>query len=84
MLLDKSRDVKRVDDRRVLDGIFHVLRTGIPWRDLPSENGPYTTIYNRFNRWTYAGIRDRVMEAVADAQNVDTAMVDGMSVRGAD
>lgn len=84
MLPDKSRDVKRVDDHRVLGGIFHVLRTGIQWRDLPSENGPYTTIYNRFNRWTYADIWDRVMEAVADAQNVDTAMVDGMSARGAD
>jgi len=56
VLPNKSRGVKRVDDRRVINGIFYVLRTGIPWRDLPSEYGPYTTIYNRFNRWTYAGI----------------------------
>jgi transposase len=41
----------RDDDRRVLNGIFLVLRTGTPWRDLPERYGPYTTIYNCFNRW---------------------------------
>ncbi|MFN2310363.1 MAG: transposase, partial [Gammaproteobacteria bacterium] len=40
---------------------------GCPWRDLPSQYGPYTTVYNRFNRWSKAGIWDTVMEAVADA-----------------
>ena len=39
----------RVDDRRVLNGIFWVLRTGAPWRALPQYYGPYTTCYNRFN-----------------------------------
>lgn len=81
VLPNNSRGVKRVDDRRVINGIFYVLRTGIPWADLPSEYGPPTTIYNRFNRWTYAGHWDRIMEAVADAYNVDTVMVDGTSVR---
>jgi len=55
VLPNKSRGVKRVDDRRVINGIFYVLRTGIPWADLPEQYGPPTTIYNRFNRWTYAG-----------------------------
>ena len=41
----------RPDDRKVLNGIFFVLRTGTPWRDLPERYGPYTTVYNRFNRW---------------------------------
>ena len=77
----KSRGVKRVDDRRVINGIFYVLRTGIPWADLPAQYGPSTTIYNRFNRWTHAGHWDRIMEAVADAHNVDMVMVDGTSVR---
>ena len=58
VLPNKSRGVKRVDDRRVINGIFYVLRTGIPWRDLPDQYGPYTTVYNRFNRWTYAGVWD--------------------------
>lgn len=42
---------ERRDDRQVLDGIFYVLRTGIPWDDLPARYGPHTTAYNRFNRW---------------------------------
>ncbi len=40
----------RGDDRRVANGIFYVLRTGAPWRDLPERYGPYATVYNRFNR----------------------------------
>jgi transposase len=36
------------NDRRVLNGIFFVLRTGTPWRDLPGRYGPYTSVYNRF------------------------------------
>ena len=47
---------QRVDDRRVLNGIFWVLRTGSPWRDLPARYGPSTTVYNRYNRWSQKGI----------------------------
>jgi transposase len=46
------RGAHRVDDRRVISGIIYMLRTGARWRDCPPEYGPYTTIYNRFNRWT--------------------------------
>ncbi|MBF6309306.1 transposase, partial [Nocardia farcinica] len=66
VLPNKSRGVPRVDDRRVINGIFYALRVGCPWRDLPSQYGPYTTVYNRFNRWSKAGIWDTVMEAAAD------------------
>ena len=55
LLPNKPRGVARVDDRRVLNGIFYVLRTGSPWRDLPVRYGPHTTVYNRFNRWAKAG-----------------------------
>ena len=41
----------RVDDRRVLNGIFWVLRSGAPWCDLPDRYGSRTTCYNRFVRW---------------------------------
>ena len=51
LLPNKPRGVPRVDDRRVLNGIFWVLRTGAPWRDLPERYGPRTTCYNRFVRW---------------------------------
>jgi transposase len=56
MLPNKPRGVARVDDRRVLNGIFWVLGSGAPWRDLPDVYGPRTTCYNRFVRWQRAGI----------------------------
>jgi transposase len=65
LLPNKPRGVARVDDRRVINGIFYVLRTGPPWRDPPERYGPYTTVYNRFNRWARAGVWVRVFEALA-------------------
>ena len=54
-LPNKSRGVRRVNDRSVLNGIFWVLRSSAPWRDLPVCYGPRTTCYNRFVRWRKAG-----------------------------
>ena len=56
--LNKPRGVPRVDDRRVLNGIFWRLRSGAPWADIPERYGPHTTCYNRFVRWRAAGIWD--------------------------
>ena len=72
---------KRKDDRRVLNGIFWVLRTGAPWRDLPERYGPYTTAYNRFNRWRKAGIWDRLMDVVTTAHDGQVQMIDSSVVR---
>jgi transposase len=65
MLPNKPRGVRRVNDRRVLNGIFWVLRSGAPWRDLPEKYGPRTTSYNRFVRWRRAGVWDQIMDALA-------------------
>jgi len=64
-LPNKPRGIPRVDDRSVLNGIFWVLRSGAPWRDLPVSYGPRTTCYNRFVRWRQAGVCDRIMDALA-------------------
>ena len=76
LLPNKPRGVPRVDDRRVLNGIFWVLRTGAPWRALPNEFGPRTTCYNRFVRWRKAGVWDRVLAAHTGL----TTFTDGNSV----
>ena len=75
-LPNKSRGVPRVDDRRVLNGIFWVLRSGAPWRDLPERYGPYTTCYNRFNRWRKWGVWDRIMDAISEAYDGNIQMID--------
>ena len=81
MLPNKPRGVPRVNDRRVLNGIFWVLRSGAPWRDLPNNFGPYTTCYNRFVRWRRAGVWAKIMSALAEAQDVAVQMIDTSIVR---
>jgi transposase len=70
---------RRKDDRRVMNGIFWVLRA--PWRDLPERYGPYTTAYNRFNRWRKAGVWDRLMDVVTKAHGGEVQMIDSSIVR---
>lgn len=64
-----------------LDGIFWVLRSGAPWRDLPDRYGPYTTCHNRFVRWRRAGVWDRILDAVADRAEASVQMIDSSIVR---
>jgi len=65
----KAHGVPRVDDRRVLSGIIHVLRRGLQWRDAPAEYGPHKTLYNRFIRWSEMGIFDTIFKELS-SQNV--------------
>ena len=58
---------RRVDDRRVISGILHVLKVGCRWCDCPSEYGPSTTVYNRFNRWSRRGFWLKLLDALVDA-----------------
>ena len=81
MLPNKPHGVPRVNDRRVLNGICWVLRSGAPWRDLPEGYGPPTTCYNRFVRWRRAGVWDRIMEALAAAHDTVVQMIDTSIVR---
>jgi transposase len=55
---------RRVDDRRVISGIVHVLKTGCRWRDCPPEYGPPTTIHNRYHRWSRRGPWVNLLEAL--------------------
>ena len=81
-LLPKDRRGRKPrNNRRVLNGIFWVLRTGAPWRDLPERYGPYTSAYNRFNRWRKAGIWDRLMDAIVNAHDGKVQMIDSSIVR---
>ena len=44
------------NDRQVMEAILWKLRTGAPWRDIPSELCPWKTAYNRFNRLSKKGL----------------------------
>ena len=58
---------RRVDDRRVISGILHVLKIGCRWQDRPAEYGPSTTVYNRFNRWSHKLFWLRLLEAMTSS-----------------
>ncbi len=58
---------ERKDDRRIISGILHVLTSGCRWRDCPTDYGPRTTVYNRFNRWSRRGFWRAMLTALAKA-----------------
>lgn len=73
---------RRVDDRRVISGIIHVLRIGCRWEDCPADYGPPTTIYNRFNRWSHRGLRGRIFATLAaQAELPGDLSIDSTAVR---
>ena len=72
----------RVDDRRVISGILHRFREGLRWRAIPSEYGPRTTLFNRFNRWSERGLWQQLFAALAACDDPPVvAMVDSTAVR---
>lgn len=73
---------RRVDDRRVISGILHILKTGGRWRDVPPEYGPAKTIYNRYARWARRGVWQRIFAKVAAAGAIpDELMLDSSHVK---
>ena len=67
LLPTDTRGVPRVDDRRVISGIVHVLKSGGRWVDAPDVYGPRKTLYNRFVRWAAKGVWSDVFHALASA-----------------
>jgi len=80
-LMPEARKSARVDDRRIMNAIFYVLRTGMPWRDLPERYGPYTTAYNRFNRWSRRGVWRRVFDRLASKSRDSLYLIDSTIVK---
>lgn len=56
------------DDRRILNAIFYILRTGAPWADLPERYGYHKTAYNRYNRWARRGIFEVLAASCKDSR----------------
>ncbi len=67
LLPTDTRGVARVDDRRVISGIVHVLKSGGRWADAPEIYGPRKTLYNRFVRWAAKGVWTDIFHALASS-----------------
>jgi transposase len=77
-----SHGVPRVDDRRVVSGIIHVIRNGLRWRDAPEVYGPHKTLYNRVARWSRMGVFARIFSnLVADDEPPDCLMIDSTHLK---
>ena len=82
-LLPRGRKgAHRVDDRRVISGIVHVIRGGLMWRDAPAVYGPPKTLYNRFVRWSRIGVFDRIFATLAgESAATDTVTIDATHLK---
>ena len=77
-----TRGKARVDDRRVISGIVHVLKSGGRWVDAPSDYGPKKTLYNRYVRWAEKGVWTALFEALAQAGGPPTqVLIDSSAVK---
>ena len=82
LLPNKPRGVPRVDDRRVISGIVHVLQSGCRWKDAPTIYGPPKTLYNRNVRWAAKGVWRDVFETLAAAGGPPTeVLIDSTHVK---
>src|SRR5438477_10045544 len=68
------------DNRRFLDAILYMARTGIPWEDLPARFGKANSIWRRFDRWAKKGIWQRVLDALRDP-DLEWLILDSSAVR---
>ncbi len=82
LLPSDTRGKPRVDDRRVISGIVHVLKSGGRWADAPDVYGPRKTLYNRFVRWAEKGVWMDIFHALAGADCPPAAMlIDSSAVK---
>ena len=82
LLPTDTRGKPRVDDRRVISGIIHVLKSGGRWIDAPTAYGPRKTLYNRFVRWAEKGVWTRIFDTLANSGGPALeVMLDSTAVR---
>jgi transposase len=78
MLPGKEGDPGRSgeDNRRFVEGVLWIVRTGAPWRDLPEYFGKWFSVWKRFRRWARKGVFEKIFETLSgepDAQETVTA-----------
>ena len=77
-----AHGVPRVDDRRVVSGMVHVIRNGLQWKDALTDYGPHKTLYNRFIRWSRLGVFDRIFANLAgEGPSPERIMIDATHLK---
>jgi transposase len=65
----------------MLNGSLWILRTGAPWRDLPSEYGPWQTLYKRFSKWVQLSVWDKLLEELEKSADLESISIDASYVK---
>ena len=68
------------NNRLFLEAVFWRVRTGSPWRDLPSAFGNWNTQFRRFRRWAKTGVFEGLFKAMSDVPDLEYALIDGTIV----
>ena len=69
------------DNRRFINGVFWILRTGAPWRDLPPDYGHWNTTAHRFGHWQKSGQWAKLLSAVSDDPDFEWLMIDASHIK---
>jgi len=77
----KGKRGPRTDNRRFLNALLWMARSGGRWRDLPERLGDYETVKRRYYRWIEMGVLDAVLTALAREADLEWLMIDSTIVR---
>ena len=69
------------DNRKFINAVFWILRTGAPWRDLPISYGNWNSVAKRFRRWAKESIWEKVLEALLDEPDYEWLMIDASHIK---
>ena len=69
------------DNRRFLDAVSWILRTGAPWRDLPPDYGDWKNTHRRFCRWRDRGVWEKLFNEVIDEPDLEWLMLDASHIK---
>ena len=72
---------KARDNRRFINAVFWILRTGAPWRDLPPDYGGWSNTHRRFIRWRNSGIWEKLLEQLLDSPDFEWLMIDASHIK---
>ncbi len=77
----KGKRGPRSNNRRFLNGLLWMTRSGARWRDLPERFGNYQTVKRRYYRWIEMGVLDRMFELLASEADMEWLMIDSTVIR---
>lgn len=69
------------DNRQFINAVFWILRTGAPWRDLPSDYGDWKNTHRRFTRWRDKNIWENILEQLIDEPDYEWLMIDASHIK---